>query len=103
MDILGEDLMFPVKEEPANTTPTVFSSSAFSNHSTVAPSQFPPLSFPTMTPLAAHSNTPQPLQFDLFGAPTVPKVPAQSTMPPQQHNTLGLFNISSGELKNILL
>uniref|UniRef100_A0AC34GLZ7 Uncharacterized protein n=1 Tax=Panagrolaimus sp. ES5 TaxID=591445 RepID=A0AC34GLZ7_9BILA len=41
IDILGEDLMFPVKEEPANTTPSV-SSSIFSSSFTAPPPFFPP-------------------------------------------------------------
>jgi hypothetical protein len=97
IDILGEDLMFPVKEEPTNFIPTSVSSTAGSNFSsslhshTIPPPSFPPpLSFPASNnPLSTQSNIPQPLQFDLFGGPPASKLP--SSPPKQQSNTFDLF------------
>jgi hypothetical protein len=81
--------MFPVKEEPANTIQPTFSSSL---QTTTAPSFFPPPNTcSSNNPLSSHSNTPQPLQFDLFGAP-----PTKVSSPPakqqsQQQNTFDFF------------
>jgi len=72
-DLLGEDLMFPVQEEPSSV-----------------PKQQPP--FATFQspafPISSHTSTPQPLQFDLFGGPAIP---APQTIPKLQNQQVDLF------------
>lgn len=97
-DILGGDLMFPVKEEPATTTAQSAFSSSFQStvptplfQSTAPPPLFPPPnSFSSNDPLSSHSSTPQPLQFDFFGAPSA-KVSSPPAKQLPHQNTFDFF------------